>query len=212
MPSRSTTATKILEASRRRFNESGYTGTTIAEIAASAGIAPGNLTYHFPTKHDLVVALREDATERMEARRRRRTEGDLIHRYMVRLADVYAVAADYRFLLRDRNQLDDADETTTPPMSMVADYADLRALLDQLDEAGHVRRDMDVDLDQVTRTLWILGRHWPDHLREMHQRSELTDADHRNGMEHHLSILLPNLTADARRRFRNALHAVTGAT
>jgi len=212
MPPRNATARKILEAGRRLFNERGYAGTTIAEIAAATGIAPGNLTYHFPTKHHLVVALREDATERMEARRSRRTDGDLIRRYMVRLADVYAVAADYRFLLRDRNQLDDATENTAPPLSMVADYADLRALLDQLEHEGFVRGDMDIDLDQVARTLWILGRHWPDHLREMEQRSELTEADRRNGMEHHLSILLPNLTAAARKRFRIELDATAPAT
>ena len=55
MSDRPTTRERILEVSRRLFNERGYAATSIAEIAATVGIAKGNLTYHFPAKYDLVL-------------------------------------------------------------------------------------------------------------------------------------------------------------
>ena len=201
----SPTAAKVLRASRNLFNEQGFRATTVAEIAAAAGIAPGNVTYHFPTKHDMVVALRKDAARRMEERRRARGDHELVERYVLRLVDVYEVAADYRFLLRDRQQFRDVDDDAPPPESMVADFAELRALLEEVRAAGLLRSDIELDLDLIGRTLWILGRHWPDHLREVEQRTALTAADRRRGMEHHFSILLPTLTAEARRNFQQAL-------
>ncbi|MEM7023448.1 MAG: helix-turn-helix domain-containing protein [Pseudomonadota bacterium] len=54
MTRRSPTAERIVEAARRRFNQRGYSATSLHEIAASIGISQGNLTYHFPSKRDLV--------------------------------------------------------------------------------------------------------------------------------------------------------------
>jgi AcrR family transcriptional regulator len=44
MTPRATTRERILDASRRLFNEKGYTAATLTEIAASIGIAQGHLT------------------------------------------------------------------------------------------------------------------------------------------------------------------------
>ena len=64
-----TTRERILDASRRLFNRKGYAGTTLAEIAASVGIAEGNLWYHFRTKRDLVVALEDELRQAVRQRR-----------------------------------------------------------------------------------------------------------------------------------------------
>lgn len=47
----------ILEASRALFNQRPPARVTTADIAAAAGIAEGNLHYHFRRKADLLVAL-----------------------------------------------------------------------------------------------------------------------------------------------------------
>ena len=54
------TRRRILDAALELFNRNGYAATSQAEIAAAAGIRQGNLTYHFPTKLDLVAALRDE--------------------------------------------------------------------------------------------------------------------------------------------------------
>ena len=47
----------ILDAALRQFASSGYRGTTVAAVAAAAGITDAGLLYHFPTKEDLLVAV-----------------------------------------------------------------------------------------------------------------------------------------------------------
>ncbi|MDO4493663.1 MAG: helix-turn-helix domain-containing protein [Clostridia bacterium] len=51
------TKEKILTVSRGLFNRYGYRNVTMRRIAEEAGISPGNLTYYFPHKTDIVTAL-----------------------------------------------------------------------------------------------------------------------------------------------------------
>lgn len=53
----------ILSAARSLFNRQGYASVTMRQIADSVGISPGNLTYHFARKQDIVTALMADAFE-----------------------------------------------------------------------------------------------------------------------------------------------------
>lgn len=58
-PSRGTER-RILEHARRAFNERGVAAVGIREIARQLELSPGNVSYHFPTKEALVVALIEE--------------------------------------------------------------------------------------------------------------------------------------------------------
>ncbi len=51
------TIRKIIAASREVFTELGHAGLTQRDVADAAGIAVGNLTYHFPTKRSLLEAM-----------------------------------------------------------------------------------------------------------------------------------------------------------
>ena len=51
------TRQRILEAARELFNQKSYKAVTMREIAAHAGIAVGNLTYHFKRKEDIARVL-----------------------------------------------------------------------------------------------------------------------------------------------------------
>ena len=55
------TARRILEHARRAFNERGVAAVGIRDLARALDLSPGNLSYHFPTKEALVVALVEEA-------------------------------------------------------------------------------------------------------------------------------------------------------
>lgn len=55
----SNTRTRILDTSVNLFNAQGVAGTSANDIAFSLGISPGNLTYHFPRKRDIVIAVEE---------------------------------------------------------------------------------------------------------------------------------------------------------
>lgn len=48
----------IIQAAIKLFNERGIKNVRVQDIAEEAGISPGNLTYHFPTKKDLMPSVR----------------------------------------------------------------------------------------------------------------------------------------------------------
>lgn len=53
------TRNEILEAARTLFNQYGYNGVSLRDIAGAVGISKGNLTYHFSKKEDIVESLLE---------------------------------------------------------------------------------------------------------------------------------------------------------
>lgn len=50
---------QILEIALEQFNEKGYSDVGVRELARMLGISPGNLSYHFSKKEDLLIALLE---------------------------------------------------------------------------------------------------------------------------------------------------------
>ena len=56
-------AEAILEAARACLGERGYTATTIAEIAAQAGVSRGLLHYYFKSKEDLLAQVVRAGTD-----------------------------------------------------------------------------------------------------------------------------------------------------
>ena len=200
-----TTRERILDASRRLFNEKGYAATTLAEIAASVGIAQGNLTYHFPTKRQLVAELQKRMSQKAREQRESHQRGAVTDDYVELLLFSMHHASEYRFLLRDRAQLAGEPAVLPGAMDMAADLEGLHELLTRARREGLFRRDLDVDLHVLARCLWIVSRYWMDHLSEVEGLEELGWEDLERGAEHHFAVLLPYLTAPARRDLEAAL-------
>ena len=51
------TARRILDVARRLFMEEGHSKLTMRRIAKAAGMSPGNLSYYYPTRADLLADL-----------------------------------------------------------------------------------------------------------------------------------------------------------
>lgn len=56
---------RALQAAARLFREQGYAGTSLRDIARTAGMLPGSLHYRYPTKEDILAALMERAIDRL---------------------------------------------------------------------------------------------------------------------------------------------------
>ncbi len=207
----STTPERIADAALRRFNRSGYASTTLVEIANDVGISPGNLTYHFPAKLDLALYLSERVRVRMEERRGQPSRGDIATDYIEQLYYGMEVTWTFRFPLRDRGIFEDTDAVVPPSPILVASFDERRELITRIDEEGWFRSGIEIDLDMLARSLWILSRYWMDHLREMEQRDEIEWVDVHRGIQHHLAILLPLLTAAGRHRFVDAAGQLSNA-
>jgi len=203
MTKRVGTADRILEAARELFNSKGYAATSLTEIAASIGISQGNLTYHFPSKSDLAARLQSNARDVATARRREITPGAIAEDYVEHLLFAMSLTWNNRFLLRDRIHF--ADKLPDKDSELAADYVELRALLQRIEAEGLFRKDAVSDLDVLTRAIWVMSRYWIDYLRDFEGLNEISWADQERGINHHFAILMPCLTASAKRDFQAAL-------
>lgn len=205
MKARSHTADRILEASRKAFNEKGYAATSVTEIAASLDMSQGNLTYHFPAKRDLAKALEDDVLMLMKDHRAAKEQGALADDYIDHLLFGMQLTWRYRFLLRDRIHYAGQPVGQRPDSELTADYEGLVALLKRIDKEGLFLRDKEQSIDVLARSLWIVSRYWVDYLRELEGLEQVSWADQKRGIQHHLAVLFPYLKASARRAFEAAL-------
>ena len=58
-----TTKEAIIITAQQLFHEKGYDHVSLRDIASACGISPGNLSYHFKKKENLVVAVMENVYE-----------------------------------------------------------------------------------------------------------------------------------------------------
>ena len=205
MKKRSATADRILDASRTLFNAKGYAATSVTEIAASLGISQGNLTYHFPTKRDLALALEDEILAIMREHRANEVRGSLAEDYLDHVTFGMELTWRFRFLMRDRIHYSDSPIGHRPDSELNADFRGLVALLRRIREEDLFLQGQDEDLDSLGRALWIVSRFWIDYLRELEGLTDISRADQQRGIRQHLSILLPRLKAPARRDFEAAL-------
>jgi len=85
---------EILETARRLFNERGYSGVSMRDIAGVLEISVGNLTYHFSKKEDLIEAIIVNYHQfyhKPEAPRSLKS----LHKFFLHLLDVQAENVAY---------------------------------------------------------------------------------------------------------------------
>jgi len=77
------TKDKILEGAIYLFNAEGYSNMSMQRLALHVGLSPGNLTYHYPKKEDLMMALYRlfqlEMSSVMPSSEAGRTNLDMIH-------------------------------------------------------------------------------------------------------------------------------------
>lgn len=201
------TRERILATALDLFNRHGYAATSLAAIASAAGIRQGNLTYHFPAKLDLVIALRDEARSALRAREAGGVTADACVDYVRHVTSSMDVVWRYRFLLRDRAQFVGLDLPPGAPPELAADLRRLEGLIVRFRDEGLMRRGLDVDLMVLARSLWVVSRYWLDHLDEFEAVGDITWTHCARGIEHHRAILDPCLTTVGRRRLDRAFHA-----
>ena len=206
MHDRLTTRERILEASLRLFNEKSFAATALTDIAKEVGIAKGNLTYYFSTKKDLALELEQRArVQALDRRSRGARDNPFVDAYV---ENIWFGLSDwwlYRFLYRDHTQYQEKATGPQPNQPMNADIEKIHASLLKMKQNGMIRTGFVPDLRVLARTLFMVTRFWMDHLRETEGHVEFAAEDQRRGLEHHFAVLLPNLTAAARRQFEVAL-------
>jgi AcrR family transcriptional regulator len=211
VPHQTTTRERILRASLKLFNEKGYAATPVSAIAAAAGIATGNLTYHFRTKRELAETLEKQTRRRRRKSRSGIQTGALANDYVEALSSSMVMSWENRFLLRDHAQFRDETRARLPDRDLVEDVQMLEDFLKRMRKEGMLRKDLKVELSVLARSLFVLARYWMDHLREIEGLEHVSWEDQERGLQHHLAVLSPCLTAPARRDFESAVIRLAGS-
>jgi AcrR family transcriptional regulator len=150
---------RVLAAARRAFAEQGY-AVPLDEIAAAAGVGPGTVYRHFPTKEALFEAVSLANVEDLAADARARAVSDdpggAFADFLDRLAEQALTKRDLPDAL--------AGAGSAAMAAAVADMHDaLRGLLAKAQEAGGVRRDISAaDLVALLKGLLHAVRGDPD--------------------------------------------------
>lgn len=205
MTDRATTRERILEASRRLFNERTYAATSLAEIAAHVGITKGNLTYHYPTKYALVVECAKRAREQRREQFRLERPASLAEEYVDTVRVAMEQAREWRFLVRDGAQFRKGRRARRPDPDAAAEIRHLTALLQRFQTEGMLREDPAIDIAAIAYSVWVVSRFWIDHLVQDEACVEVTWADLERGMRQHFAVLMLVLTDGARMEVESAL-------
>ena len=189
---------RILEASRMMFNANGVERAAVMKIATAIGMSPGNLTYHFNTKTDIVreLALRletglHDNLFRMQA--------PFSARHVVEtLTELFKILWYYRFLFNSGPFFHISDPESSNIYQKIHD--DLRAIMDdyltQVVESGYVGKPygphgVRLFSDNIISVWlqWLLDQNMRTPLDDVPARSAIRDV-----IARHIAVMSPYLS------------------
>jgi AcrR family transcriptional regulator len=137
---------RILEVARRAFSRSGA-NASLDDIARKAGVGPGTLYRHFPTREELLVAVYRSEMEKLAAAEKKFAEDlppiEALRAWLLLFVDYIAkkqlIAPALNALLGDPKKVFEA--------SYARIWDAIRALVKRAIENGDIRKDLDpIDL------------------------------------------------------------------
>jgi AcrR family transcriptional regulator len=137
---------RILEVAKKEFIRSGA-NATLEEIAKKAGVGPGTLYRHFPTREDLLVAVYRSEMEKLAAAERRLAEilppVEALRAWLLLIVDAVEtkqiIAPVLNTLVGDPKKVFEAFHGQI--------HEALRALVKRAIKSGDIRKDLDpIDL------------------------------------------------------------------
>jgi AcrR family transcriptional regulator len=137
---------RILEVAKREFTRSGA-NASLEEIAKQAGVGPGTLYRHFPTREELLQAVYQSEVEKLAAAERKFAQtmppAAALRAWLLLFVDAIAtkqiIAPALNVLIGDPKKVFEA--------SYAQIYEAIRALVKRAIKSGDIRKDLDpIDL------------------------------------------------------------------
>ena len=210
------TRDRILGEARRLFNELGYGNVTTAALAASVGIAEGNLWYHFKNKLSLLDALidqfEQDIAKRLALRPGEVTGGDLLDDYAAFVLAFGKELRDWRFLYRDHIEYGDKGPRMAElqPGWYRQNYQQLESYYARLIDDGLLDWPRARLADLVINAT-IIFRFSLEYFRESGQPVEAGSGAVTKALTQHLTLFEHRMDPALAQRLRSALEQPTAA-
>jgi AcrR family transcriptional regulator len=137
---------RVLEVAKQEFARSG-TNASLEEIARKAGVGPGTLYRHFPTREELLVAVYRSEMEKLAAAEQRLAKDlppiEALRAWLLLFVDAVAakqlIAPALNTLIGDPKKVLEASHAQM--------HEALRALVKRAIKSGDIRKDLDpIDL------------------------------------------------------------------
>jgi AcrR family transcriptional regulator len=137
---------RILEVAKKEFTRSGA-NASLEEIAKKAGVGPGTLYRHFPTREDLLIAVYRSEVEKLAAAERtfagKLPPVEALRAWLLLFVDAVEakqiIAPVFNTLVGDPKKVFEASYTQI--------HEALRALVKRAIKGGDIRKDLDpIDL------------------------------------------------------------------
>jgi AcrR family transcriptional regulator len=196
------TRARLLLRARELFNERGLEEVGVRDLARDLGLSPGNVSYHFPKKEDLVRALMDELREANAPILRRLHEAPTLDAFLTCYRGTFENQHAWRFAARSVVHVVNAYPSLGEPYRAV-EASRRRAI------AGALRSLRDhgelVDLDEaalarVVGTCTLVARFW---LSEY--GLSFPDQPHDRVIDHYLALLAHALAPFAAPHARGAL-------
>ncbi len=193
---RTATRQRILARSLALFNERGPSRVTTAEIAEAAGIAEGNLQYHFKKKSDLLAALFDmfevDADILVS---RRYGDDGRVEEFAEHQRCWFRLMWTHQWFYRGTSSLLVIAPALLPRVRAmtVRNRQFVTSVFERMVECGLLRTSPE-QLEQVLSNIWIVATHWIDYRRFTTGRTEFGQEDLEWGYAQVLAIYAPYLT------------------
>ena len=205
------TRDRILAEARRLFNEQGYSNVTTAALAASVGIAEGNLWYHFKNKSALLEALisqfEVDIGERLTLRPGVASdEAALLDDYMAFVLAFGRELREWRFLYRDHIEYGDNGPRMADlqPGWYSSNYQQLESYYARMIDAGLLDWPRS-RLDDLVTNATIIFRFSLEYFKESGQPVAVGSGAVTKALTQHLTLFEHRMDPDVAKRLREGL-------
>jgi AcrR family transcriptional regulator len=192
----------VLDRARDLFNEFGLEGVGVRDLARDLGLSPGNVSYYFPRKQDLIDALMAELAERQAANVAGLGDAEGLAGLLQRYRRTFEAQYDYRCLARALVHIVDAyPELAERYRGVELDRR--RGLTRALGAliGGDLRADTDTaTLARLVGTFTLVARFWSS---EAHV--SFPDRAPHEVIDHYLSLIAHALWGPATSRGRRSL-------
>lgn len=193
----------ILDTALNLFNEKGLAQVSLRTIAESMRISPGNLTYHFKKREEIVEALYyefvAEVEERFEEMNLSEIKLNLVFDLILMLTET---RLKYRFLMRDFTTL--IAENPSIKKHYVAVIKKRKSqsmgIFDHLIEQKILRpAELENEYEHLYERIQILGNFWIT--SALMQGNKMTNATVERNFEMVVQIMYPYLTNKGKREW-----------
>jgi len=153
----------ILETATELFNEKGFFNVSIKEIADAMKISPGNLTYHFKRKEQLLDAIQEEILNASKDIIIPEGKYITLEHFELMFQKFCAVQDRYRFYFTNILYLTVAHPTVLEKYKVRTSkrLEDARKLVDYYISTSRLKPESDeIDYTYLIHNLWIVNMFW----------------------------------------------------